>query len=152
VFSGLSTFHRIWGPHSRGFEEFYLLCRMFQINRCFWGTCRLHLQCRRINVPKKKQRESGSKQSSAWFILLSWRWRRHISPKRRLTFNGLHDVISQKTELLPCFVFFSVCRLTVYVMFCSDPFLEHSRTSCVYIISCNSDGIFCLRLRSKFVT
>jgi hypothetical protein len=32
-------------------------------------------------------------------ILLSWRWRWYISPKRRLTFNGLHDVISQKTVL-----------------------------------------------------
>jgi hypothetical protein len=28
------------------------------------------------------------------------RWRRHIPPKRRLIFNGLHDVISQKKELV----------------------------------------------------
>jgi hypothetical protein len=27
-------------------------------------------------------------------------WRRYISPKRRLTFNGLHGIISQKIELL----------------------------------------------------
>jgi hypothetical protein len=25
---------------------------------------------------------------------------RHVPPKRRMTFNGLHDVISQKTELV----------------------------------------------------
>jgi hypothetical protein len=35
----------------------------------------------------------------AWLILRPWRLRRHFSPKRRLTFNGLHDVISQKIEL-----------------------------------------------------
>jgi hypothetical protein len=28
-----------------------------------------------------------------------WRWRRHIPPKRRLTFNGLHGIVSQKIEL-----------------------------------------------------
>jgi hypothetical protein len=35
----------------------------------------------------------------AWFILRSWRFKRHFPPKCRLTFNGLYDVISQKTEL-----------------------------------------------------
>jgi hypothetical protein len=35
----------------------------------------------------------------AWFILRPWRRRRHVPPKRRLTFNGLHGVISQKIEL-----------------------------------------------------
>jgi hypothetical protein len=34
-----------------------------------------------------------------WVTLKPWRWRRHIPPKRRLTSNGLHSVISQKTEL-----------------------------------------------------
>jgi hypothetical protein len=29
-----------------------------------------------------------------------WRWRLHIPPKRRLTYNGEHAVISQKTELI----------------------------------------------------
>jgi hypothetical protein len=28
-----------------------------------------------------------------------WRLRRYVPPKRRLTFNGLHDVISQKVVL-----------------------------------------------------
>jgi hypothetical protein len=41
---------------------------------------------------------------SRWFlarlILRPWRWRRYVSPKRRLTFNGLHGVISQKIVLL----------------------------------------------------
>jgi hypothetical protein len=36
----------------------------------------------------------------AWFILRPWRWRRHISPKCLLTFNGLHCVVTQKIELI----------------------------------------------------
>jgi hypothetical protein len=38
--------------------------------------------------------------SLAWFNLQLWRWKRYISPKSELTFNGAHGVISQKTELL----------------------------------------------------
>jgi hypothetical protein len=34
-----------------------------------------------------------------WLILRSWRWKRYISPKRLLNFNGLHGVISYKIEL-----------------------------------------------------
>jgi hypothetical protein len=40
---------------------------------------------------------------SRWFlarlILRPWRWRRHVPQKRRLTFKGLHGVISQNIEL-----------------------------------------------------
>jgi hypothetical protein len=49
-----------------------------------------------------------SKQSSACnllhagflleFTVWPWRWRRHVPPKRLLTFNRLQDVISQNTE------------------------------------------------------
>jgi hypothetical protein len=35
----------------------------------------------------------------AWLILRLWRWRQHVPPKYWLTFNGLHGVISHKTEL-----------------------------------------------------
>jgi hypothetical protein len=41
--------------------------------------------------------------ASCWFlaclILLSWRWRRRVPQKHRLTFNELHSVISQKIQL-----------------------------------------------------
>jgi hypothetical protein len=30
----------------------------------------------------------------AWFTLQPWRWRRHIHPRRRLTFNELHGAIT----------------------------------------------------------
>jgi hypothetical protein len=35
-----------------------------------------------------------------WGSHRGWRWRRLASPKRRLTFNGLHGVVSQRRELL----------------------------------------------------
>jgi hypothetical protein len=61
---------------------------------------RLHLQGRRINEAIN-QHEQGSNQGSAYqlLILRPWRWRQHVSSKRRLTFNGLHGVISQKMGL-----------------------------------------------------
>jgi hypothetical protein len=34
----------------------------------------------------------------AWLNLRPWRRRRYVPPRRRVTFNGLHGVISQKTE------------------------------------------------------
>jgi hypothetical protein len=34
-----------------------------------------------------------------WLILRRWRLRRRVPPKRRLTFNSLYSVISQKTKL-----------------------------------------------------
>jgi hypothetical protein len=39
--------------------------------------------------------------ASRWLLawLQPWRWRRHILPKRRLTFSRLHGVISQKIQL-----------------------------------------------------
>jgi hypothetical protein len=39
-------------------------------------------------------------ESRTWLIFWSWRWRRHVSSKRWLTFNGLHGVISQKKDLI----------------------------------------------------
>jgi hypothetical protein len=33
------------------------------------------------------------------FLFRPGRWRRHIPPKRRMTFNRLDGIISQKTEL-----------------------------------------------------
>jgi hypothetical protein len=53
---------------------------------------------------------AGSKQSSVmlpaspwflvWLILRAWRFRWHVPPKRQLSFNGQHGVISYKSEHL----------------------------------------------------
>jgi hypothetical protein len=72
----------------------------------------------------------------AWINIRSWRWRRQVPPKRRLTFNGLHRVISLKTELF--FSLTSACnwvgrnlrqqRLFIYGLFngalCSSDYIK----------------------------
>jgi hypothetical protein len=69
-------------------EEFYRLGynagSLLKVNRRFGGTCHLHLQGRRISQARN-QRESSCLP--------------RVPPKRRLTFNGLHSVISQKIKL-----------------------------------------------------
>jgi hypothetical protein len=39
----------------------------------------------------------ASRPFLASFILRSWRWKWNVPPKRRLTYDGLHSVISQNT-------------------------------------------------------
>jgi hypothetical protein len=57
------------------------------------------------SYPKKKSLRPPhlhaglNREFLAWLILRPWRCRRYVPPKRRLTFDGLHGVISQKTEL-----------------------------------------------------
>jgi hypothetical protein len=52
---------------------------------------------------KQSKKLARSRQHTSWFlvwlILISWWWRRRVPPKRRLTFNGLHGVISHNTRL-----------------------------------------------------
>jgi hypothetical protein len=71
------------------------LCGPLKVTRGFTGTYRLHLQS------KTRYLLSASCWFLSWNTLAPWRWRRHVPPKRRLTFNGLHGVISQQTELSP---------------------------------------------------
>jgi hypothetical protein len=66
-------------------------CSSLSVIRRFRGIYSLHLQ--------------GCHMLSRWFLALSlffrpWRWRRYVPPKRRLTLNGPHGVISQKMVLL----------------------------------------------------
>jgi hypothetical protein len=60
-----------------------MYCGPFKVNRSFAGICRLHLQNRQRDQARNHH-QAGSK---------------YISPKRPLTFNLLHGIISQKTEL-----------------------------------------------------
>jgi hypothetical protein len=46
-------------------------------------------------------------------ILRLWRWRRHVPPERPLTFNGLHDVLSQKIELIS--ILFTVISISLFL-------------------------------------
>jgi hypothetical protein len=78
--------------------EYITPCSSLKVNWCFEGTCRFRLQGRRIS-----QAGFACYLLLRWFhtclILRPWRWRPHVSPKRRFNFSGLHGVISQKIEL-----------------------------------------------------
>jgi hypothetical protein len=80
---------------------------IMKVNWSFGGTFCLHFQSQRISHARYYH-EAGSNQScllSASYLflvlLILWPWglRRHLPPKHRLTFNGLHGIISQKIEL-----------------------------------------------------
>jgi hypothetical protein len=76
-------------------------CSPLKVNRSFRGKCRFHFQNR---SQARNERERRWKIELlcwflAWFILRPWRWRRLFPPKRRLSFNGLHGVVSQKIKL-----------------------------------------------------
>jgi hypothetical protein len=82
-----------------------------KVNRRFRGTYRLNFYSL---IPL-----------SRWYfgrlILRPWRWRRHVPPKRRLTFNGLHGAVSLKSVL---FIITAV-RITdpAYLKFGHDHFI-----------------------------
>jgi hypothetical protein len=73
-------------------------CNPLKVNRRFGGICCLHL------LSRASACHLLSRWFLAWLIPQPWRWRRHVPPKRRLTFNGLHGVISKKTELFRFFI------------------------------------------------
>jgi hypothetical protein len=59
---------------------------------------------------------------SSWFlarlILRPWRWRRYVTPKRQLTFSGLHGVVSQKNSTLQFYLLsFYKCVVPVFPAF-----------------------------------
>jgi hypothetical protein len=73
-------------------------CSPLKVNRRFGRTYRLNLQCRRISRAFHLACHLLSRWFLARLILRSWRWKPYAPPKRRLSSNGLHGVISQKTE------------------------------------------------------
>jgi hypothetical protein len=105
------------------------------------------------NKPDKKP---ACHMFSRWFlarhILLHWTWRRHVSPKCRLIFNGLHGVM-QKVELfistavgtysLDCYVVIVLYYNIALLVLTVSQSVQCSAVQCsVYI----SFGSTCLKL------
>jgi hypothetical protein len=76
------------------------------VNPRFRGTCSLHLQSRRISQIINLHESGTNCCFLTWLILRTWRWRRYIAPKCKLTFIKLRSIIFQKTLL---FIFIAVC-------------------------------------------
>jgi hypothetical protein len=80
-------------------------CSPLSVNHRFGGTYRLHLQDRRNKFSKNRKKADSIHLPPACLLVLlnlflrPWRWRRYVPPKRRLTLNILHGVISQKIVL-----------------------------------------------------
>jgi hypothetical protein len=56
----------------------------------------------KVNQETRMKRVASSLHASccllAWLILLQWKWRQHVLPKRLWTFDRLHGLMSQKLE------------------------------------------------------
>jgi hypothetical protein len=83
---------RIWGSLSGGYEDFNLL----RYNAIQFVDSQLTFQ-RNTSLSSSGSKTKPS-EKWAWRQVPNrvWRSKRYVLPKRRLTFNGLHDVIFQK--------------------------------------------------------
>jgi hypothetical protein len=70
-------------------------CSPLKVNRRFRG-----ISSESKNRPNRKPASSTCYLLQDWLIFRPRKWKRYVSPKRRLTFNGLYGIISQKTETL----------------------------------------------------
>lgn len=63
-------------------------CSPLKVNQRFGLICRFHLQVRSTSISQARNQRASR-----------WQVDRHVPPKRRLAFNGLHGSISQKILL-----------------------------------------------------
>jgi hypothetical protein len=78
-------------------------------NRRFEGTYLLHLHGLSVSQVRN-QHGAGVKQRFLLGLLFSREQRRQVPPKRYLTFNWVHGIISQKSDR---FIFTKICKLTI---------------------------------------
>jgi hypothetical protein len=85
--------YRIWGSRGGGCGELhFLVYRVVQSVESQQQTFRRHMSPTSSGTKNKISRKLAWKQVASRDAL-------HVPPKRRLTLNGLHGIISQKTEL-----------------------------------------------------
>jgi hypothetical protein len=77
-------------------------CSPLKDNRRFRGTYRLYLQGRSRTRYQRQTDNSTFHLLSRWYlsrIIRSWKRRRYVPPKRRLTFNGLQERYQRESRL-----------------------------------------------------
>lgn len=89
--------YEIWGSRNGVMNGSDITsCSPLEVNQRSGGSCRLHIHGLRRSQASSKL--SLLSLASFFFTIWPWRCRFHVTPKLRLAFNGLHDVISKKTE------------------------------------------------------
>jgi hypothetical protein len=91
---GREYWSRIWDLHSNGYEVISSGIYRHVVRWKWTDVSEEH-----VTSIFSKVLIATSRLFLAFLILRPWKWRLHVSPKSRLTFNGLHGVISQKIEL-----------------------------------------------------
>jgi hypothetical protein len=76
-------------------------CSPMKINRRFGGTCRLHRQGRRISQ-SVNHRALLATWFLTWHILRPWKWRGHVSLKRRLTLTDYRAFVTTAMRTSNC--------------------------------------------------
>jgi hypothetical protein len=78
-------------------------------------------------------------------------WRRYVPPKRRLIFNGIHGVISQKKVVFTCSVIVLVCYFNIYGKNVGVTNYKNRRKDIAYTVS-NTIGLDCCPAGSEYRT
>jgi hypothetical protein len=63
------------------------------------GIKRLVIRWKSTDVSEEIYLVPTSRWFLVWLIFRPWKWRWYVHPKRRLTFKGLHSIITQKTKI-----------------------------------------------------
>jgi hypothetical protein len=104
-----------------------------------------------FRAEEEAEHSSACHLISRWFlallILRPWRWRRYVVPKSRLTFSGLHGVISQETESVNNLTFLWTWSISNIVINNSDIWRENGKVKSTLMAS----SFMCHNSKGKFV-
>jgi hypothetical protein len=110
-------------------------CSPSEVNGLSGGTYRLHLHGWRVSQTSNQQYDGLLDYKST--LQPRW-WKQDIPPKRRLTFNGMHLIISQNIEL---FVTTAVSALSIAISGQRQMLLWHCNCSSVRMSVCPKYGM-----------
>jgi hypothetical protein len=117
----------ILGSHTGRYEDFYLLRHHAVYSAENHPTFRRNISplfsgLKNNTIKKQLCMLPTSSWFLAWFILRPWRYRRFVSPKRRLTFSGLHVYVPevrnlQASDNILLRIFFEVLSVWSFLLF-----------------------------------
>lgn len=92
----------LWLPSSVKFLDLLFSGPLCQCTCSTYASTYIHLNCSTQYSGYTTSEYAAchllSRRFLAWLILRRWRWKKHVHPKRPLSFDGLHGDLSQKLE------------------------------------------------------